>query len=137
MEGHPHGVERADRDRVAGERDVDDRDAATDERRAGSRRVLDQRARFQAVSGDFAEQMAAQADRFADLLEVAAGRGDADRRLRIAAAEREIARVHRRNAARLRSPDDQRGELEPVPHLPQFEGRGDNPPDQTEPAEGD
>lgn len=137
MEGHPNEVERADRHRIADERDGDDRDAAADERRAGSRRLLDQRAKFQAVSGDFAEQMAAQADRFADLLEVAAGRGDADRRLRIAAAEREIARIHRRNAARLRSPGGQQSELEPVPHLPQFEGRGDRRPGQTEPDDGD
>ncbi|HZQ79465.1 MAG TPA: hypothetical protein VFE55_19200 [Acidimicrobiia bacterium] len=164
MEGHPDGVKRLGpdgaargplpsgdggrtesyerddrRDHRADARDqrADARDQRADERDARARRVLDQRAKLHAVSADFAEQIAAQADRFADLLEIAAGRGDADRRLRIAAAEREIARTHRRNAARLRSPGDQGSELEPVPHLPQFEGPGDRQPHQREAGEGD
>src|SRR5581483_4854871 len=91
MEGHPDGVKRLGPDGAARgplpsgdggrtesyERD-DRRDHRADERDHRARRVLDQRAKLHAVSADFAEQIAAQADRFADLLEIAAGRGDAD-----------------------------------------------------------
>ena len=50
-----------------------------------------------------AQRMAQAADNFADFLEQRAQRGDdSERRLRHAAAERERARIHRRNAKRLR-----------------------------------
>src|SRR5581483_10328897 len=93
MEGHPDGVKRLGPDGAARgplpsgdggraesyERDdrrdhrADARDQRADARDARARRVLDQRAKLHAVSADFAEQIAAQADRFADLLEIAAG----------------------------------------------------------------
>ncbi len=63
------------------------------------------------------EQMARAADTFAAYLEEAANRGDRERRLGIAKVEREIADIERRNAARLRRPDD-RSPLESLPDLP-------------------
>jgi len=75
---------------------------------------------------DLAEQaarMAADADTFADLLERNAVHGDAERRLEIAAVERETARILRRNAARLRKAVGEltQPELEPLPRLPRHE----------------
>jgi hypothetical protein len=54
-------------------------------------------------SARLAERMAEVADTFASLLEEAAARGDRARRLQLAASERRIADVERRNAARLRN----------------------------------
>lgn len=69
-----------------------------------------------------AEQQADLADEFAVCLENAAERGGAERRLTLAAAEREMAKIERRNAARLRdAPDFAALELEHLPRLPGFE----------------
>lgn len=75
---------------------------------------------------DMSEQMARAADMFADYLEEAARRGDRERRLGIAAVEREIAGIERRNAARLRRPDDH-SPLEPLPDLPGAGPAGEEP----------
>lgn len=69
---------------------------------------------------EMSERMARAADTFADYLEDAAERGDRDRRLGIARVEREIAAIERRNAARLRHPDDP-SPLESLPDLPKEE----------------
>jgi hypothetical protein len=62
--------------------------------------------------------MAEDADGLAATLEAAARRGhDAERRLKIAAVEREIARIQRRNAARLRRAGGGPVELEGLPRL--------------------
>ena len=61
--------------------------------------------------------MAGLAEETATLLEAAAKRGDARRRLATAAWEREVAAVHRANATRLRS-DRRPLELEQLPHAP-------------------
>ena len=71
-----------------------------------------------------AESMAEQAEAFAAYLEEQAGKGDADRRLRTAEVEREIAAIERRNAARLRG-DDWPVELERLPKLPVGESSPD------------
>src|SRR5262245_24534143 len=68
-----------------------------------------------------AEIVANEADAFAGLLERAAERGDATRRLGLAAVEREISRIERRNAARLRLPGDQPLRLERLPPFPTFD----------------
>jgi len=52
---------------------------------------------------DTAELLAEQADLLADHLEQAADRGDRERRLELAAWERQVADVERRNAGRLRN----------------------------------
>ena len=64
-----------------------------------------------------ASEVAEQAENMATILEVAAGRSDAKRRLSLAAAEREIAGVERRNAARLLGRGDPPLGLEHVPRL--------------------
>jgi hypothetical protein len=74
------------------------------------------------MAAEFAERMADDADALADILEVAAARGNADRRLEVATVEREIARIQRRNAARLREAGEGRVELEQLPSLPRLEG---------------
>jgi hypothetical protein len=70
---------------------------------------------------DAAEDVAREADVYAYLLEQAAQRGDSARRLSVAAAEREISRIERRNAAKLRQSSVHPLELEPLPPLPGFE----------------
>lgn len=60
-------------------------------------RALNQR------SAELADEFASVAETYASILERAALRCDSERRLRTARAEREIARVERRNAARLRA----------------------------------
>lgn len=82
---------------------------------------------LRAELADAAEDMAARADAFAALLEQAAGRGDAARRLGLAAREREVSRVGRSNAARLRSLPAGPLHLEPL--LAE--------PDEAEPDRGD
>jgi hypothetical protein len=76
------------------------------------------------VAGALAEGLAKQADvaarsseKFAELLERAAPRGDSARRMAIAAWERDVARVERYNAARLRSRARPLG-LKPFPRIP-------------------
>jgi hypothetical protein len=71
-----------------------------------------------------AEMVANEADAFAGFLERAAERGDARRRLELAAVEREISRIERRNAAKLRQPGNEPLRLERLPPLPTF----DEPP---------
>jgi hypothetical protein len=74
-----------------------------------------------------AEQQANLAERFAVCLEQAAERGSSERRLALAEAERETAKVERRNAARLRDLSDVRSlNLEHLPSLPGFEPRDGN-----------
>jgi hypothetical protein len=70
---------------------------------------------LRAEMADAAEDIATQADAFAALLEQAASRGDAARRLGLAAREREISRIERTNAVRLRSPPAGPLHLEPLP----------------------
>jgi hypothetical protein len=55
------------------------------------------------LAAELADELAALAESFAAILERAAPRGDTERRLRTAQAEREIAQIARRNAARLRA----------------------------------
>jgi hypothetical protein len=62
-----------------------------------------------------ASVVADEADILATMLEEAAGRGDAKRRLRLAAIGREIAGVERRNAARLLGSGDGPLRLEHMP----------------------
>lgn len=76
-------------------------------------------------AAELSEKMALAADRFAEYLEEAADRGDRERRLRTAAVEREIARIERRNAARLRQPDDGT----PLESLPSLPSPGEDPED--------
>jgi hypothetical protein len=71
-----------------------------------------------------AEEMARQAEVFAGFLERAAERGDSARRLAVAAVERQISEIERRNAARLRQPGIYPLILEPLPPLPGFEAWG-------------
>jgi hypothetical protein len=68
-----------------------------------------------------AEDVAREADVYAYLLERAAERGDSARRLGLAAVEREISRIERRNAARLRQSGVYPLDLERLPPLPGFE----------------
>jgi hypothetical protein len=63
---------------------------------------------------DAAEMIAARAEEVATTLERAAARGDSERRMRLAAWERETARIQRRNAAALRGGED----APPLEHLP-------------------
>jgi hypothetical protein len=100
-----------DRDRVAAVRDdaaderdrqADERDRLADQRDALAEDRADQRARLRADLADIAERMAETTDHFAAFLERRAPHGDAAETARRAAREREGARVHRRNAQRLR-----------------------------------
>jgi hypothetical protein len=58
---------------------------------------------LRATLADSAETIADLAESTAEIFEKAALRGDADRRLMFAAWEREIARVERHNAVKLRN----------------------------------
>jgi len=89
--------------------------------KARLRRLREQQLEHHAKLAEFAEQMAEAAEAFAAMLEAAASRGDATRRLAVAAAEREVARIQRRNAAKLRNTATGCLDLEHLPHLPQFE----------------
>jgi hypothetical protein len=72
---------------------------------------------MRALAADIADRMAKEAEDFAAYLENASTRGDGERRLAIARTEREIARIERQNAVRLR---DLREEYELVEHLPKL-----------------
>jgi hypothetical protein len=72
---------------------------------------------LRAELADAAEKVADEADLFASVLEQAATRGDTARRLGLAALERQISIVERRNAARLRHPGAGPLHLEPLPAL--------------------
>jgi len=85
---------------------------------------------------DFAERMAEEADAFAAMLEEAARRGDAERRLAVAAVEREVAGIARRNAARLRDqPAGHHLDLERLPSLPPLARPGSQPGSGQQPDE--
>ena len=74
-----------------------------------------------------ADQQADLAEEFAVCLEHAAKRNGAERRLALAGAEREIAKIERRNAARLRDADSLcELHLEHLPTLPGFRPRDAN-----------
>jgi hypothetical protein len=74
-------------------------------------------AALRAQLADIADKVADEADVFAAILEQASSRGDAERRLGLAEREREISRIERRNADRLRRPGPGRLQLEPLPGL--------------------
>jgi hypothetical protein len=65
--------------------------------------------------------VAKQADILAALLEKAAARGDSERRLRVAAVERQIACIERRNATKLLESGGATIGLEHLPPLPDFQ----------------
>jgi hypothetical protein len=71
------------------------------------------------VASELAERVADQAEEHASYLETAARRGDRERRLAIANVEREIARIERQNAVRLR---DLSSPFVLVEHLPRLLG---------------
>ncbi|HET7489218.1 MAG TPA: hypothetical protein VFJ85_14905 [Acidimicrobiales bacterium] len=75
-------------------------------------------ARQRAAAADIAESMANEAEAFAAVLEGNPMERGRERRLRIAAAEREIAGIARRNAARLRTAGPGLPALEHIPSLP-------------------
>ncbi len=79
-----------------------------------------------ARAADIAEWMADEAEAYATYLEGSPTRGDLGRRMRIAETEREIARVERRNAARLREPGARYRRLEHLPRL--GGGQGEDAP---------
>jgi dsDNA-binding SOS-regulon protein len=66
---------------------------------------------------DVADVMADLADEFATILERSAERGDAERRLRIAAIERRIAERQHRNATKIREANTRPLHLEHLPSL--------------------
>lgn len=74
-------------------------------------------AALRAELADAADKVADEADVFAAILEQAAPRGDVARRLGLAALERHISSIERRNAARLRDPAPGPLHLEPLPAL--------------------
>lgn len=82
--------------------------AATDTERA---------AHFRAEASRIAEMLAVQADLYASNLESSPLHENRAARLRMAAMERRIAGIERRNAARLRQPGFELSDLEPVPRL--------------------
>lgn len=82
---------------------------------------------LRARAANIADRLAAVAESFASLLDKSALRGDADRRHRIAAGEREIATIERRNAARLREAGSSPLRLE---HLPSLHGGAAGPDPQ-------
>lgn len=94
------------------ESDVDQREADSDELSLRAQIVA-----FRREAAERADWIAEQAEKFATYFENAAGRGDTERRQRLAEIEREIAGIERRNAAKLRGPDDWPLDLE---HLPRF-----------------
>ena len=73
--------------------------------------------RLRETAADLAETSAGLAEEFASILEVAAKRGDSERRLRIARTEREIAAIERRNATRMRDAGGGPVDLEHLPSL--------------------
>ena len=69
-------------------------------------------------ASELAERVADQAEEHASYLETAAKRGDRQRRLAIANVEREIARIERQNAVRLRDLSSPFFLVEHLPRLP-------------------
>lgn len=140
-----------ERERIADEREVmaDTREAEADERerkemaahpsaeeREAVSRALEERGeelRLQAA--EIAERMASEAEAFADYLESRAARGDERRRLVIAETEREIAKIGRRNAARLRESAGLHDHLEHLPGFPPRDQIPDDPPEASPPGE--
>jgi len=115
-----------ERDRIADRREaaIRERDRADYQRaqmvdlRAGAAVIGEDRSETIATSfARWADRMADDADALAAFLEKGAPSGEADRMVRIAAAVRECARIHRRNAVRLRNPDEP-SRLEDLPDLP-------------------
>ncbi|HAM01045.1 MAG TPA: hypothetical protein DCQ30_02275 [Acidimicrobiaceae bacterium] len=119
------------RDRTAGEREIkaDERESKADEREAAlDRQRVDGASAPAALraelvtlrreAAEFAEWMAQQAETFADYLEKVAADQDSERRLKMAAFEREVAAIARRNSARLRGTDTGPLGLEHLPRLP-------------------
>lgn len=73
------------------------------------------------LMADLAERRAEVSERFAAYVEHAAERADSERRLALAEAEYELAKIERRNATRLRETDGQTPlHLEHLPALPGF-----------------
>ena len=115
-----------ERDRVAERREAaaaernhmaERRDRMTDERELAT---LLREERWNKVQVEWAlqaERMAGDADALAHFLERAAVSGDPARCLEIAAIEREHARIHRRNAVRLRNSGPRPVDLENLPEL--------------------
>jgi hypothetical protein len=81
-----------------------------------------QGASLRAQRAELADQMADQAEWFAAHMENAATRCDSERRIAVAGTEREIARIGRQTAARLRDLDTR---YETGEHLPRFPGTAD------------
>ena len=105
--------------------------ASTDESKVGS--LMARGARLRALAANLAERLATEADQFADHMQNASTRGDRDRRLAIAESEREIARIERENAVRLRDFDKTFNVVEHLPRLsdttsaPETRPSGDTP----------
>lgn len=74
-------------------------------------------ARLRALADDTTDALADEAESIADDLEDAATGADRERKLSIAATEREIAATLRRNGARLRQFANAPANLEPLPRL--------------------
>jgi hypothetical protein len=110
---NPRATGGVRRDAVAVEPTADDPEAEERSRRA-------RRLKRHEKLAESAEYMAETADNFAATLEEAAKRGDVERRLAVASVEREVARIARRNAAKLRDPINDHPVIEELPHLPQF-----------------
>jgi hypothetical protein len=94
--------------------------------RAPSDHLLGRVVAIRAQMAVAADRVAQHADAFAGVLEKAALRGDTARRLSLAAVEREISRIERRNAAKLRRSGTGPLQLEHLPPIPTF---GTEPPD--------
>lgn len=121
-----------ERERLADEREVTDewtgwrvghrdgdRRHRMDEHFARQRALYRDGEKLRADSAALAEQLADTAEVVATIFEeLAAGRGDAERRLKLAQTEREVASIARRNAARLREPHMGSLGLEHIPDLP-------------------
>jgi hypothetical protein len=127
-EAEEHERERraGERERQADERELSERihRSAQELRRATARsesmtrnlvRLGDQGTRLRFQAADLAIRMAAQAEVVASYFENSATRGDREGRLAIAKTEREVARIERQNAAKLRdfSTKYERGDVLP------------------------
>lgn len=120
----PRGESADERHGGADEREskADEREAALDRQRVdGASAPAALRAELVTLrreAAEFAEWMAQQAETFADYLEKVAADQDSERRLKMAAFEREVAAIARRNSARLRGTDTGPLGLEHLPRLP-------------------
>lgn len=79
--------------------------------------LVDRGASLREVTAELAERLAMEAEQFATYLERAMRRGDRQRRLALCELELEVAKIERRNAARLRLGDRR---FEPLEHLPKL-----------------